>query len=247
MCFCSCTTQASFDAIFEEIRKRHSFSYTNIILVFLFWMNFHSLGLITTLQSSEMKYLAKSIKYIVIAITIAIFYVAINITIYATQSNIIASDAAITLGAGIRHDQPSPVFRERINHAVTLYKTGIVKKLIFTGGVGKDEAYAESEVARRYAINAGVPAEDILIEKVSTITHENLLEAKKILEQKNLNRVLIISDPLHMKRAMSMATDLGLNANPAPTPSSMYRTWSTQSGFLIREVYFYLHYLFYRR
>jgi len=193
-----------------------------------------------------MKYLKKSIKYIVIAMIIAIFYVAINVTIYANQSKIVASDAAITLGAGIGHDQPSPVFRERINHAVTLYKTGIVKKLIFTGGIGKGKAYAESEVARMYAIKAGVPAKDILIEKASTITHENLLEAKKILEQKNFNRVLIVSDPLHMKRAMSMATDLGLNANPAPTPSSMYKTWSTQSGFLAREVYFYISYTIHR-
>ncbi|MGF6354254.1 vancomycin permeability regulator SanA [Paenibacillus sp. 4624] len=45
-----------------------------------------------------------------------------------------ASDAAIVLGAAVQGDIPSPVFRERIEQAIRLYKVGTVRNLIFTGG-----------------------------------------------------------------------------------------------------------------
>jgi uncharacterized SAM-binding protein YcdF (DUF218 family) len=58
-----------------------------------------------------------------------------------------------------------------------------------------------------------------------------------------LDTALIVSDPLHMKRAMRMAAELGVEASPAPTPTSRYRSWATKAPFLARELYFYNHYL----
>jgi len=54
--------------------------------------------------------------------------------------------------------------------------------------------------------------------------------------------VLIVSDPLHMRRAMRMAGDLGLDAHPSPTRTSRFQTLGTQIPMLLREVYFNLHY-----
>ena len=175
-----------------------------------------------------------------------IFYSALVIINYASKSNNDSSDIAIVLGNAIIGDQPSPVFRERIEHGITLYKKGTVKQLIFTGGVGKGEILTEAEVAQAYAIKSGVKSTDIFTERNSTITYENLIEAKKIIDQNNMNSILIVSDPLHMKRAMSMATDIGLNAKPAPTPTSQYKTWSAKFWFLMKEISFYNYYLFYR-
>jgi hypothetical protein len=56
-------------------------------------------------------------------------------------------------------------------------------------------------------------------------------------------RVLVVSDPLHMRRAMRMAIDLGLDAHPSPTPTSRYRSLTTQLPMLLREVYFSAYYL----
>lgn len=53
---------------------------------------------------------------------------------------------------------------------------------------------------------------------------------------------IIVSDPLHLKRASVMADDLGISAVTSPTPSSRYRSLKTKLGFLVREVHFYNHY-----
>lgn len=162
---------------------------------------------------------------------------------YGNEHDTVPADAAVVLGAAAWYNKPSPVLRERVNHAITLLNEGQVKYLIFTGGKGKGAPMAESEVARRYAIQQGVPASQIFIETHSQTTWENLVETQKLLKREALDRILIVSDPFHMKRAMGMAKDVGLNAFPAPTPSSRYKTWNTKAHFLMRETYYYSAYL----
>lgn len=172
-------------------------------------------------------------------------FLAWRIADYGSRHDPAPAEVAIVLGAAVHGTEPSPVFAARIDHAVTLFRGGRVRRIVFTGGVGAGDRVAESEAARRYAIRAGVPDERIAIETRSTITYENLVEARALLGP-NASRVLIVSDPLHLRRAVTMARDLGLDAHPAPTPTTRYRSWRTKAGFLAREVYFYALYLLQR-
>lgn len=64
-------------------------------------------------------------------------------------------------------------------------------------------------MARQYAIEQGIESEAILIEEVTTITEENLEQALLVSAQEPIESYTIVSDPLHMKRAMLMADDFG--------------------------------------
>jgi uncharacterized SAM-binding protein YcdF (DUF218 family) len=167
----------------------------------------------------------------------------LQIACYADVRDDSPADAAIVLGAAVWEGTPSPVFAARLDHAIALYHQERVYALILTGGVGEGDTLAESEVARIYALAQGVPATAIFTETVSHITLTNLTEAKRIVQEQGFDRVLLVSDPLHMKRAITIARDLGLNAYPSPTPTSLYCTWKTKAGFLLRETYFYTGYL----
>ena len=156
------------------------------------------------------------------------------------------ADAAIVLGAAVYGGEPSPVFRERINHSIWLYENGYVDKLIFTGGKGESEEFSESSIAKNYAIEHSIPEKDILIEEKSKITQENIFYEAEIVRENNFSKVIIVSDPLHMKRAMLMARDSGLVAYSSPTPTTRFRTIKSKSLFLGREVFFYIGYEIYR-
>ena len=168
-------------------------------------------------------------------------YIIFNSLLYDDKQ----SDVAIVLGAAIWGDQPSLVFEQRIIHAINLYKRGRVNKILFTGGIGAGEKYAESVVAFNYAILNGVSSVDILIETQSKTTLENLIEAKKLLDVRNLNSALLVSDPLHMLRAMTVAKSLGVNVRTSPTQTSRYKTLLPQLKFLLREIYFLQRYYFF--
>lgn len=190
--------------------------------------------------------LLRSVVYFCLLLTLSAGILGCEIYLYSLITNAGPADAAVVLGAAVWNNQPSPVFRERINHAIALYKSRNVRFLIFTGGVGQGDSAAESTVAKAYAVQQGVPAGRVLTETHSEITFENLAYARPLLDAHAINTVLVVSDPLHMRRAMVMAHDLGIKARPSPTPTTRYISWASQSRFLSREVYFLASYRLHR-
>ena len=190
-----------------------------------------------------MKKLAKAVLVILFILMLSAAVLASRIYSFRNNRSAAAADAAVVLGAAVWTTQVSPVFRERINHAIDLYQKGQVRKLIFTGGQGNPGEPTESSAARQYAIESGVPAHDILIEEKSHTTYENILYAKQLADAHRMKKVLIVSDPLHMKRAMTMAADAGLLADPSPTPSTRYQGLKSQVTLLAHETYYYTGYL----
>lgn len=176
---------------------------------------------------------------------IFVWFVSTGIVIwnFGNQDHAIKSDCIIVLGAAAYGNKPSPVFEERIRHAIILYQKGEASVIIFTGGRGDGATHAESEVGASFAISEGVPRSAILIETNSHTTRENLMEAKGLMRNASLHTSIIVSDPLHMKRASMMAEDLGIPSVSSPTPTSQYRSLRTKFGFLMREIYFYNHYV----
>ncbi len=181
------------------------------------------------------------------AITIALFgFTAGQIYAYSGRSTDRHADAAIVLGAAVWGDAPSPVFRERINHAVRLYHSGQVDRIIFTGGQGDPSEPAESVVGQWYAIEQGVPAADIWVETRSWTTRQNLIYARQVADTHGVDTFLLVSDPLHMRRATLIARDLGMDVQPSPTPTTMYRTRASKARMLWRETRMVLFYLWRR-
>lgn len=150
------------------------------------------------------------------------------------------ADAIIVLGAAAYDAKPSPVFEERIRHGLDLYRRGYAPVLIFTGGYGGAGArFAESQVARRYALRQQVPEEAILIETESRTTRQNLEQARALMRQHDLHRVIVVSDPLHMARALRLCSELGIDARASSTPSTRFRSFQTRWRFLAQEIYFF--------
>ena len=190
-----------------------------------------------------MRKFAKTLLLVLGVVVLAVGLIASRIYSFRNVRSDAPADAAVVLGAAVWSSDVSPVFRERINHGINLYRQGKVRKLIFTGGQGNPGEPTESSAARKYALKNGVPAQDILIEEKSHNTFENIVYAKQLADSHGIKRVLIVSDPLHMKRAMTMTSDVGLIAEPSPTPSTLYQGLGSQLGLLAHETYYYIGHL----
>lgn len=181
---------------------------------------------------------------LVLLVAYASGQLAWTIWTYAEITDDGPADAALVLGAAAEGVAPSPVFEERLRHAVDLYRRSRVSRLVLTGGRGAGDALAESEVGRDWAIAHGVPPEVILIETESRTTKQNFTFAMPLMEEAGVGRILVVSDPLHMRRAMWMAETFKLNAAPSPTPTSRYQSLGTQLPMLFREVGFAFNWYF---
>lgn len=188
-------------------------------------------------------------KFIFLILSLFIVYIlftTVSIILYSKKDEKRSSDVAIILGAGTSNGELSPVYCERFRHGIWLYENGYVKALIMTGGYGENQTVSDARAAMDYAIEQGVPEYDIFIEEQSTITQENIAFSKTIMDENGFETAIIVSDPLHMKRAMLMAKDHGITAYSSPTPTSAYKSMKTKIPFLIREEFFYVGYKFYR-
>lgn len=192
----------------------------------------------------------KKIKWALLSIGIVlilyIISIAISIWNYGEKDEKQSADVAIVLGAATSNGEVTPVFQERINHGIWLYENGFVKTLIFTGGIGEGNEKSDAWVAKQYAIEQGIPESVILLEEQSTITQENIENAKKIMDDNCYDTAIIVSNPLHMKRAMLMVDDYGIKAYSSPTPTSRYISLKSKLSFLAREEFFYIGYKIYR-
>ncbi len=183
------------------------------------------------------KRLRPVLKWLLVALVLWGGWIGARIVQSAATDETRKADAAIVMGAAAYGDKPSPVFEQRIAHGVDLYKKGMVKKIILTGGFGDGAEHAESEVARRFAIEQGVPERDLLLEKKSRTTLENLQQARDLMKAHGLSGALLVSDPMHMERARWMMHDLGVTAWRSPTPTTLYTSMGAKAGFLLREIY----------
>lgn len=191
----------------------------------------------------------KMFKYMIAAVILLAIYIVWNgtaICLYSSVDNTKKCDVGIVLGAAAYNDDVSEVYKQRLNHAAALYKNHTIDIIIVTGGKADGNEHSDAYMAKQYLLKEGIPEESILLEEKSTITQENLENALKIMNDNELETALIISDPLHMKRAMLLAKDLEINAYASPTKTSAYKSLKTKIPFLARETFFYIGYKWYR-
>ncbi len=93
---------------------------------------------------------------------------------------------------------------DRVIHTVQLYKTGIVKRILVSGGSGslKERSRQEADELADALQLMGVPKEDILIENQSRNTYESAHAVKNEFGNKySSDQCLLITSAFHMRRS----------------------------------------------
>ena len=132
-------------------------------------------------------------------------------------------EAIVVLGAAQYDGRPSAIYEARLEHAVELWRDQVAPLVVFTGGKEPGDRFTEGGSGARWALQRGVPGGAVLTEERSRTTYQNLVGAKRALERRNpggRHRIVVVSDPFHMFRAVRQAADLGMDAYPSPTRTS---------------------------
>ncbi len=145
----------------------------------------------------------------------------------ATLSDV---DCILVLGCGVWDDgRPSHMLEDRLKRGVSLYKDGAAPKLLMSGDHGRTE-YDEVNTMKNYAIEAGVPSEDIFMDHAGFSTYESMYRAKDIF---CAEKIVIVSQEYHLYRAIYTARALGIEAYGV---AADYRSYSGQLYRDIREI-----------
>ena len=139
-------------------------------------------------------------------------------------------DCIIVLGCQVKEDGTlSHMLRDRLSRGVELYQMGAAPKLLMSGDHGR-KAYNEVGAMKQYAIDNGVPSEDVFMDHAGFSTYETVYRAKEVFQAR---RVIIVTQQYHLYRALYIADSLGLEAYGV---SADHRTYAGQTMRDIREV-----------
>lgn len=127
------------------------------------------------------------------------------------------ADAVVVLGAAQYDGRPSEVLQGRLDHALELYEDGLVDHIVVTGGSQEGDRFTEATAAANYLIDREVPDEHIIREVQGTNTWESLAAAARVLRQRGLTDVVLVTDGYHALRVRAIADELGLDASVSPS------------------------------
>jgi len=143
-------------------------------------------------------------------------------------------DVAVVLGAAVwNKDEPSTLFRGRINKALELYRKGAVSKIQLTGGNAPGEL-SEAMTAKKYLSGFNVPEEDILVEEVTGTTSEQVRFIKnELINKSSFEKIIIVSDEFHLARVNEMCSFFRVNA--ATISSDYSLNWEKLVYYRVRD------------
>jgi uncharacterized SAM-binding protein YcdF (DUF218 family) len=136
------------------------------------------------------------------------------------------ADIAIILGGFGNFDVPANgcfnflPSANRLTDALVLYKKGLVRKLLITGGDGRiiGKQSREAALSKPFLMTLGVRQEDILLESKSRNTHENALFSKQLLDSLHIKseKILLITSAFHMPRSLACFSKVGMQVTAFP-------------------------------
>ena len=130
------------------------------------------------------------------------------------------AQAIVVLGAAQYNGVPSSILKARLDHAYDLYARKLAPLIVVTGGKQPGDVYTEATAGAQYLQGMGVPDEDILREVEGRNSWESLAAASQFLKDRDIHRVLLVSDGFHSYRIDAIASELGLEGHASPTKTS---------------------------
>jgi SanA protein len=137
---------------------------------------------------------------------------------------------AIVFGAGLRFDgSPTAVLEDRVATAASLYKSGKIQKILMSGD-NRFINYNEPGAMKSFALELGIPEQDIVLDYAGRRTYDTCYRAKEIFQ---LSSAILITQQFHLPRALYTCNRLGLESVGV---SADLRPYKDSGYWSIREI-----------
>ena len=189
------------------------------------------------------KLLRRAIAFLLLLMIVVPVF-ALGKTWYAANNPTVRNgDVIVVLGAAQLDGRPGLVLEARLEEAKRIYDLGLAKKIITVGGGAPGDRTTEAAAGRIWLMQHGVKYANIKAIDVGRDTLSSTKAYAAEMRDRKIKNVIIVTDPFHCLRAMTMANDRGLIATCSPVQSGPNALGKSGFKYLIRESGAYLAYI----
>lgn len=189
----------------------------------------------------------KIIRRIIAAIALVVIAVplyAVGVTWQAANNTLTRNaDVIVVLGAAQLNGRPGEVLEARLTEAKRIYELGLAPHIITVGAGAPGDRTTEAASGKYWLTNNGVKSKKVSSLEVGRDTWVETQNYVKFMKLKKMQDVIIVTDPFHCRRAMTMANDLGVVATCSPVKTGPNALANSGRRYLMRESGAYLAYV----
>ncbi len=180
----------------------------------------------------------------ILLIVIAVPLYALGVTWQAANNTLIRKgDVIVVLGAAQLNGRPGEVLEARLQEAKRIYDLGLAPHIITVGAGAPGDRTTEAASGKYWLSTNGIKSRKITALEVGRDTWVSTESYVKFMNTKDMKNVIIVTDPFHCRRAMTMANDLGAVASCSPVKSGPNALENSGKRYLMREAGAYLAYV----
>ena len=189
------------------------------------------------------RWLRRTITLIVVIALIAPGYAVSQVWRAAKNPIVRNADVIVVLGTAQLNGKPGEALEARLTEAKRIFDLGYAPRIITVGAGAPGDRTTEAASGKYWLRNNGIPAKKITAIEEGRDTLVSTKAYAAFMKKRYVSDVIIVTDPYHCKRAMTMANDQGIVSTCSPVQSGPNTIANSGFKYLIREAGAYLVYI----
>ena len=153
------------------------------------------------------------------------------------------ADVIVVLGAAQLNGKPGEALEARLVEAKRIYDLGYAPLIITVGAGAPGDRTTEAASGKYWLRMNGVPAKNIIAVEEGRDTLVSTKAFAAVMKKRYVSDVIIVTDPYHCKRAVTMTNDQGIVGTCSPVQTGPNTLENSGYRYLIREAGAYLAYI----
>ena len=153
------------------------------------------------------------------------------------------ADVIVVLGTAQLNGKPGEALEARLTEAKRIYDLGYAPLIITVGAGAPGDRTTEAASSKYWLRTHGIPSRKIIAIEEGRDTLVSTKAYAAVMKKRYVSDVIIVTDPYHCKRAMTMANDQGILSTCSPVQTGPNTIDESGYKYLLREAGAYLAYI----
>lgn len=194
-----------------------------------------------------LKIFTKFIAFVLLVILVIPTWALAKTWYTANNETIRKADAIVVMGAAQLDGRPGEVLTARLKETARIYESNFAPKVFTLGAGAPGDRFTEANAARNWLIQNKIPRSAIVEVPYGRDSLRSIKAFAKAIKKakldKEIKKIIIVTDPYHCLRSMTMANDQGFNSSCSPTKVGIASLEKVGFKYLVRETGAYLAYI----